>query len=244
MTDHYETLEIDRNATQEDIKIAYRKLAKRYHPDKIAQVPDASEAFKIEMQDKMSNVSNAYSTLSDPEKRKYYDQTGLDDKPKGIEEMAHDRIVELFDEIISSAFNEEELFNIANDSVESVLKHLEQQKSHSEREIERIDERIDFIKEVKKTRSKNGSRSHLMKSIDKTIHILTEKKKSINFTELLNQIALFKRVQEIIKEEYPREIIKPKDDWFNRFDFPSTEGMDQHTRTQFDDFFRRFETRR
>ncbi|KAL9612095.1 MAG: hypothetical protein Q9167_003282 [Letrouitia subvulpina] len=66
----YNSLEISPSATQEEIKKAYRKAALKYHPDKNKDKPDAGEKFK--------EVSQAYEILSDPEKRKVYDQYGLD----------------------------------------------------------------------------------------------------------------------------------------------------------------------
>jgi DnaJ homolog subfamily B member 4 len=66
----YDALGIQPNASQDDIKKAYRKGALKYHPDKNKDKPDAGEKFK--------EVSQAYEVLSDPEKRKVYDQYGLE----------------------------------------------------------------------------------------------------------------------------------------------------------------------
>lgn len=68
MRDYYEILGVKRNATAEEIKKAYRKLAVKYHPDKNPDDKVAEEKFK--------EASNAYSVLSDPEKRKVYDVRG------------------------------------------------------------------------------------------------------------------------------------------------------------------------
>lgn len=70
--DYYKVLGIDKNATDEDIKKAYRKLARKLHPD---LNPNDKEAHK-----KFQEINEANEVLSDPEKRKKYDQYGKDCK--------------------------------------------------------------------------------------------------------------------------------------------------------------------
>ncbi|HZR17427.1 MAG TPA: J domain-containing protein [Verrucomicrobiae bacterium] len=66
--DYYATLGLPRNASDEDIKKAFRRLARQYHPDVAKDKKAAEEKFK--------EINEAYEVLSDPEKRKKYDQYG------------------------------------------------------------------------------------------------------------------------------------------------------------------------
>src|ERR687886_320731 len=66
--DYYKILGVDRKASEKDIKSAYRKLARQYHPDVNPGDKQAEEKFK--------EIGEAYEVLSDPEKRRKYDQFG------------------------------------------------------------------------------------------------------------------------------------------------------------------------
>lgn len=70
--DHYKTLNIQRNASIKEIKIAYRRLARKYHPDRNSNVSD----------DIMKNINIAFEILSDPEKRKQHDKILFDNFAK------------------------------------------------------------------------------------------------------------------------------------------------------------------
>ncbi len=67
--DYYETLSVPRNASAEDIRKSYRKLARKYHPDLNPGDKSSEDHFK--------NVQEAYDVLSDPKKRQMYDQVGF-----------------------------------------------------------------------------------------------------------------------------------------------------------------------
>jgi curved DNA-binding protein len=70
--DYYETLGLKRNAVADDIKKAYRKMARKYHPD-VSKEKNAEARFK--------EVQEAYEVLKDPDKRASYDQLGRDYRP-------------------------------------------------------------------------------------------------------------------------------------------------------------------
>src|SRR5882724_10125800 len=67
--DYYETLSVPRNATADEIRKSYRKLARKHHPDLNPGDKSAEDRFK--------NVQEAYDILSDPKKRQMYDQFGF-----------------------------------------------------------------------------------------------------------------------------------------------------------------------
>lgn len=98
--DYYKILGVSQDATQEEIKKAYRKLAMKYHPDKNPDDKQAEEMFK--------KASEAYQVLSDPEKRKRYDQGGM----SGLKDMGFQGFTNVNDIFGSSRFSDifEEIF--------------------------------------------------------------------------------------------------------------------------------------
>ena len=68
--DYYEVLGVSKNASEDEIKKAYRKLAIKYHPDRNPDDPEAEAKFK--------EAAEAYDVLHDPQKRQQYDQFGFD----------------------------------------------------------------------------------------------------------------------------------------------------------------------
>src|SRR5256885_3648280 len=73
--DYYDILGVKKTATDEEIKKAYRNLAKKYHPDKNKGNKEAENKFK--------EISEAYAVLSDKEKREQYDRLGREAFPLG-----------------------------------------------------------------------------------------------------------------------------------------------------------------
>jgi len=94
--DYYEILGVSRNASADEIKKAYRKLAVKYHPDKNPGDGSAEETFK--------EISHAYEVLSDPEKRSRYDQFGDAASQYGTGGFGFHDPFEIFREVFSGGF--------------------------------------------------------------------------------------------------------------------------------------------
>lgn len=86
---HYDVLELARNATQAEIKTAYRKASSAAHPDREGGSVDAQAA-----------LNSAYAVLSDPARREYYDRTGRDAPPEGPEAAAEALLLHVMDTAI------------------------------------------------------------------------------------------------------------------------------------------------
>ena len=76
---YYEILGVDKTATADELKLAYRKLAKKYHPDMYVS---ASEQEKKDAEAKFKDINHAYEVLSDPQKRAAYDTYGDENGPQ------------------------------------------------------------------------------------------------------------------------------------------------------------------
>lgn len=94
--DYYQTLGVEKTASEEDLKKAYRKLALKFHPDK-NHAPGATEAFKA--------IGNAYAVLSNAEKRRHYDQYGEESAQPSARHRHHHREFE-------ADISPEDLFNM------------------------------------------------------------------------------------------------------------------------------------
>ncbi len=98
--DYYEVLGVQRNASQDDIKRSYRRMAMKYHPDKNPGDKEAEQKFK--------DCAEAYEVLSNPDKRKRYDQFGHEGlRGTGMRDYSHmnvDDIGDIFSDIFGDFF--------------------------------------------------------------------------------------------------------------------------------------------
>ncbi|WP_200762403.1 molecular chaperone DnaJ [Nitrosophilus alvini] len=98
--DYYEILEVERGATFDEIKKAYRKLALKYHPDRNQGNKEAEEKFKL--------INEAYQVLSDENKRAIYDRygkSGLENQGfEGFSHSSYEDIMEFFESVFGGSF--------------------------------------------------------------------------------------------------------------------------------------------
>lgn len=108
--DYYSILGVDRNASDTDIKKAFRKLAAQYHPDKQT---DKSDEVKKQAEEKFKDINEAYQVLSDAEKRKHYNTYGTMEGMGGFEGASNEDLMEMFrkmhDDMFSQGFGFREM---------------------------------------------------------------------------------------------------------------------------------------
>lgn len=139
--DLYAELEIDKDATQNDIKQAYRRLANIYHPDKEG---GDEERFK--------RIRKAYEVLKDQARRERYDETGVIERDT-LNEIAHQKLAELFAANIKG-FIKYGHFKI----VKRIESYIEANTTDTKRIIEELE------RELKKAESKKGKVKTKLKS--------------------------------------------------------------------------------
>jgi molecular chaperone DnaJ len=98
--DYYETLGVERDASEEDIKKAYRRLARQYHPD----TTQAADQDKKAAEEKFKEINEAYSILGDQEKRRRYDTFGHADGAQGFEGFGPGGFGDIFNDIFEDFF--------------------------------------------------------------------------------------------------------------------------------------------
>lgn len=135
MKDLYETLGVPRDATQEEIRQAYKRKAQRLHPDRNPS-EQAEEEFR--------RVQHAYDVLGDPERRKRYDATGTTSTKNDIEDAAQAKLAEIFALAIRTATDDRDL-------IEEVRRSVVHTKTTMDRDVSKLRSEI---KKLEKTRAR------------------------------------------------------------------------------------------
>ena len=181
MQEHYKTLGVRCVADQKEIKDQYRYLAAKYHPDK-----------KTGNAEKFKDLSNAYTVLIDPERRKLYDETGSDMKPDEFERKASAVLQQLFQLIVSQNGLEKiiylDIIKMINQQLDKGMiefkKKIDTAKK-SKTEIEKILKRI-------KHKNKNNPISFILKQ--------EEIKHSESITQIYQEMEIGKSAQKMLKD--------------------------------------------
>ena len=118
--DYYEVLGVDKNASEDDIKKAFKKAAMKYHPDRFANATDAE---KKDAEEKFKEINEAYQVLSDAQKKQQYDQFGHAAFEQGGEVLMASMQEDLTSEISLEIFlvEEEVALEVLKDLVVSVV---------------------------------------------------------------------------------------------------------------------------
>lgn len=191
MKQHYKTLKVAENATQEDIKSSYRVLSKEFHPDKGG---DPEEQARI-------NV--AYAVLGDPEKRAFYDEYGSSEKPISIEDAAKEELETVFKMLLGERFDKGSFFILAHNGMARALETSEINKKEVEHRISQAKERLRFIKSLR-DKVKPGMEL-LGKVIQSEISDIENAISAENIHKHDFEIAVHKKVIEILEKDYPKE---------------------------------------
>ena len=157
--DLYDLLGISREATQEEIKKAYRDMSKEHHPDKGGD------------REEFETIQKAYETLSDPEKREYYDMYGTD---KESFDLVIAAAVTLFKRVME--LEPDNIGVFVKDSVDQVCRDLNNQISGFNRQIEKIDLIISRIKTAPKNDFLRAVLNNDKKAMQHNIEILEDRK--------------------------------------------------------------------
>ena len=133
MTDLYQTLGVNKDATRDEIKQAYKSRAMQHHPDRES---GNSEAFQA--------IQKAYAILSDAEKRNRYDRTGETDGHT-VEGEARDLVAHIFEQLITSETFEQSITNEAQKALTKMEASIKNTLRATTRKKEKLEKNLDRI---------------------------------------------------------------------------------------------------
>ncbi len=136
MKDLYELLEVDKKATKEEIKLAYKRLVKLYHPDLVS---GKEKEFKV--------IKEAYNVLSDERRRQTYDITGS--TTEITEKVKIDYFKAVFDSLIVDVITESEIQTLSDviGNLNKMTMKLKERKKETDSKIKRL---VNFKKKIHK----------------------------------------------------------------------------------------------
>lgn len=171
----YETLGVTATATKAEIKLAYRKLAQKYHPDK----PQGN----AEM---FHNIQKAYDVLSDDNARAHYDKTGDDSGAPDLQQIAFSRVAEMFAILLDGEMYGDLVDKCRKNIKTNIAKGTEHQ-AKAQSEINKLN------KQQNRVKAKDGNENIYSIVLGAKIANLTEQIESTK-----HECAVFEKMLEII----------------------------------------------
>lgn len=186
MIDLYAVLNISKSATPEEIKSAYRKKASETHPDKNG---GDTGAFQL--------VQEAYEVLSDPERRKQYDESGETKKVKPKEEIANEYAIEVYMDIVEGAdFKPDNYFKLAVEKIKKGVSKCKRDRSILKRNISGLEKLIEGSATAVLIRNAlDAKRIEMVDLLDKSGFALDIMNLSIKYLESCEYTGEIKRAE-------------------------------------------------
>jgi DnaJ-class molecular chaperone len=182
VADHYEVLGVERDASPETIKAAYRKLASAYHPDR-AEPGEAEDRAAM-----MARINAANDVLSDPARRARYDETGSSREPTPIELEARANLAELFRAVVLES-DAPDVLGVCHRQLESQRAEFKAVIAQNEAQVRRLKRRRELVRvkdgghnivhhlvdeKVKKLEAGTAAAQHALKVLAAIVPLLAE----------------------------------------------------------------------
>lgn len=198
MTDIYRILGLNKNATQQEIKSAYRKLAKENHPDKGGDMK------------KFADISEAYAIISNPESKEYYDTHGR--AKDNTKNLFNDILIGLFYQTID-ALRKDDQYLYAN-IFKVMAETIQRQERNFKKEIDGLKSKQRMLKIVKKRISSKKDFNIFHQTLDAQIDSLNK-----NIDKKNDQIDIGKKIIKFLKDfKYKtdeKKMINAEQEFFN-----------------------------
>ncbi|MFW9872692.1 MAG: DnaJ domain-containing protein [Candidatus Thorarchaeota archaeon] len=187
LLNYYVILGVDKYASKEEIRKAYKKIAKKHHPDK--NNGKESEEF--------INAKKAYDILSDDAKRIEYDANGKIEEVKNEATQVLDLIIETFDFVFNELYKFYERDKKERDIIEYCKEWLKDAIIKHEQEIEEFKRKLEYIEKIE--RSVVNDNKNKTKTME---FVFNHKKQSLNFAiyDTKNKIEITKKAYNVINK--------------------------------------------
>lgn len=213
--DLYELLGVDREATSEEIRSAYRSLAARMHPDKNPNSKWHADLFQ--------RINAAYDILSDPTRRKYYDGTGIIppdevDLDQRAIMAALNKLASVIDDIANNDNQPERVISAVN-PIDLTVEHLEKDLQNNRKEMAKFKSKLKRFGNMQKAfrkKTKNFASSPVNVMLEERIAVCKKNVQVCTLNMKVNTAAIKFLRSKYTFEAYTEEISLQDFDWIQR----------------------------